>query len=170
MLAQHHHVPTRLMDWTENPLVALFFAASEHFEIATDDRTATDGVLWMLRPTLMNDQALSVDTGRDLPMLGLDEELEQYSPFTSGADRLPTVAAIASRTFARITSQWGTFTICNTSDALDIRLPANILTAIRIPVTAKEPIRSQLAALGVEERTVFPELFRLGDRVKGIYA
>lgn len=41
--AQHYNVPTRFLDWTSNPLVALYFACKNNRK--------KDGAVWFLHPT-----------------------------------------------------------------------------------------------------------------------
>ncbi len=54
MIMQHHGIPTRLMDWTTNPAVALFFAVSCEKALGTQDNDDKDGELW----TFSNQQYL----------------------------------------------------------------------------------------------------------------
>jgi len=43
-LMQHYGLPTRLLDWTESPLLATYFAVSE------EGHATEDGALWALDP------------------------------------------------------------------------------------------------------------------------
>ena len=171
-LAQHHHVPTRLLDWSESPLVALFFAAIDHFDIPGDDRTASDGTVWILNPTGLNKAAVESAQGLSagIPLLGLDDMLDAWSPFGDGANPLPHCAVIAPRAFPRIVSQVGVFTISAQPDPIEALVGPPVLRSLKVPWHAKNTVRRQLASIGIDDRTVFPELHRLGDRLRGVYA
>ena len=48
-LAQHHGIPTRLLDWTLNPMVAACFMATDHLTEPRDD--AGNMAIWALQAT-----------------------------------------------------------------------------------------------------------------------
>jgi len=80
-IAQHHGVPTRFMDWTTNPLVALYFAARN---TSTDDQgNRADGAVYVLtsEPTRFSDLGHLKAGVKPVP----DSVTEPASP-TSGYD------------------------------------------------------------------------------------
>jgi hypothetical protein len=169
-LAQHHQVPTRLLDWSESPLVGLYFASLDHLDIAGDPMSARDGRIWILRPTLMNQRQGFTFKDRDIPLFGLDRELDDYNPYNGVAHLRPPIAGLAARNFDRITAQWGTFTVTNAATPIEL-LPdvEDFLLCIDVPIAAKSAIREQLGRLGIEDRTIYLDLFRLGRQLGEVY-
>lgn len=157
-LARHHGLPTRLLDWTTNPLVALYFAAfyeSDDLVAAESDRPGgktklgLDGTIWAIQRR-EGIEALDVFTDRRSP-LGVPG-IRLIYPFN------PT---------PRMTAQSGIFTLHGDpwTDTVEIapRYPAgdrDVARLVRWPVRSQDKmsIILELERLAINSRTLFPDL------------
>jgi hypothetical protein len=53
-LMQHFGAPTRLLDWTESPLIALFFALDSYRGRTPDEKYQSRPCVWALHPLILN--------------------------------------------------------------------------------------------------------------------
>ena len=138
-LAQHHGLPTRLLDWTHNLLVALFFAVETNPE--------ADGELFALRAI----------TKASHPVRG-------SSPFeiTLPAKYYPNIVT------QRIRAQEGLFiAFADVEKPLDCELREDWkLDRIRIPKHRKVELRYELFRVGVHHSSLFPDIDGLAARVR----
>lgn len=165
-IMQHHRLPTRLLDWTESPLVALYFATDTYKD---DNRTDKEGAaLYALSPYSLNQSVLG-ERGLLLP-----EDPRAIEAIDSAFNRTingkEIVLAIRPpEQFLRMMSQLSVFTIHGEGKLIEnIEDNDNYLIKYRIPSASKEKIRKELKQLGIRESNLFPDLDHLGDEVAGI--
>ncbi len=150
---QHYGLPTRLLDWTESALIALFFALR-------DNHGNCDASVWVTNPWWINKQVFEEHTLFAASSTSAD-------PWRVGAPAGDTPRApIAIRPVqqsARIQAQRGVFTIHGTDPAGLDKIgkddtEEHCLRKLTIPANKLIAIRQELAVAGITESVVFPEL------------
>lgn len=155
-LMQHHGVPTRLLDWTESPLVGLYFAVS-------GEVSNIPGALWCISPIVLNTTAnVSYSFINEIPAFDHDDILASYLPTKLASERrsnMNPLAAMAIRDNPRLYAQLGNFTITHREQTpIETVGNGDHVWRYLIPPDVKDVIKRQLISLRINKLTLFPEL------------
>jgi hypothetical protein len=166
LLMQHWGTPTRLLDWTESPLVALYFAVTSQRQRYP---TPYDGCVWCLDPIALNKIAIprAID---EIPFLENEPLLAEYEPasLANGPKANVPVAVLVERKFPRLVRQLGVFTVFHRDEHAIEQIPAAALVGrIVIPRAAKAAIITELNRVGVNQLSLFPELDSVAAAARG---
>ena len=165
---QHYGVPTRLLDWSRDALVALYFATNP------EDRSLTPGIdaaVWVLNPVTLN-KAYNFNEFTQAGYIPNVEEAGFNAIF--GPDSLPLsnpkpAAAIGPLNSTRIVAQRGVFTVFphqkNLIPMEQFSDSSTFLVKICIASENFGEIQAQLQRYGITKIALFPELQSIAGEI-----
>jgi hypothetical protein len=149
-IAQHYGLPTRLLDWTLNPLVALWFAVSR------PPSAARNGVVWVFKPASKD----FVRVVHEKPFSGNRTKVFRPSHL---AERIRVQAGYFSvHKYIKKSRQFAPFD--------KIRLYQPHLTKLVVLRSAFSAIRFSLDQYGMNHSTVFPGLDGLSRHIEWLHS
>jgi hypothetical protein len=167
-IARHYGMPSRLLDWSISPFVALFMCVfpepsrSPRYpdpatQLVTDP--SEDGILYAMNP-----EALGDPCDQNHPDVKI--AIEAVTAYQSNLEKPRILPVRPNPLPGRMDRQLSRFTLhCHLSAPVKI----TALRSVRVPREAKNAVRSQLEALGVNEFSVYYTLDRLTSDVMDRY-
>lgn len=172
-LAQHHGLPTRLLDWTFSPLISAHFATED---VSEYDR---DGVIWAIDVSSTNQRLprpLASVLEREAAQLFSAEMIDEVTK------NLRDLQRISDQEFViffeppslnpRFINQYALFSLTSSPTTLLnhwLEDKPDAFYRIIIPSSLKWEIRDKLDLLNINERLLFPDLDGLSRWLRRYY-